>query len=73
MQSNAFDYAEDYPTYDTSLKPGDLVMIDPDNVDFVKRADGYKPGNRYLFIKPRADDSKNPKTHPTWAAKHGYR
>ncbi len=43
MQSNAFDYAEDYPTYDTSLKPGDVVMIDPENKDFVKKADGTMP------------------------------
>ncbi|MBP6912481.1 MAG: hypothetical protein KBB86_00945, partial [Candidatus Pacebacteria bacterium] len=52
MQSNAFDYAEDYPTYDTSLKPGDVVMIDPDNVDFIKRADGTNPAIGIYSLNP---------------------
>jgi hypothetical protein len=43
LSSNSFDVAEDYPTYDTTLEPGDAVMIDPANVDFVKKADGSSP------------------------------
>jgi hypothetical protein len=43
LVSGAFDVAEDYPTYDTTLEPGDAVMIDPENVDFVKKADGSSP------------------------------
>ena len=43
LVSGAFDVAEDYPTYDTTLEPGDAVMIDPANVDFVKKADGSSP------------------------------
>ena len=43
LKSNAFDVAEDYPTYDETLEPGDAVMIDPENVDFIKKADGTSP------------------------------
>ncbi len=33
-----FDVAEEYPTYDESLEAGDLVAIDQDHKEFVKRA-----------------------------------
>jgi hypothetical protein len=42
--TGAFDYAEDYPTYDLFMGPGDLVAIDPMNPEHIKRAvvgDGY--------------------------------
>ena len=43
LTSGAFDYAEDYPTYDETIEPGDIVAIDPNYVDFVKKADGTTP------------------------------
>ncbi len=35
--SGSYDVAEDYPTRDTTLKPGDLVSIDPNETGFVRR------------------------------------
>jgi hypothetical protein len=35
--SGSYDIAEDYPTRDNDLKPGDLVSIDTNEVGFVKR------------------------------------
>lgn len=43
LSTGAFDYAEDYPTYDATLEPGDVVAIDPTNIEYVKRADGTTP------------------------------
>ncbi len=43
LSTGAFDYAEDFPTYDTTVEAGDIVAIDPDNIDFVKKADGSTP------------------------------
>ena len=43
LSTGAFDFAEDFPTYDTTLESGDIVAIDPDNIDFVKKADGTTP------------------------------
>ncbi len=39
LTSGAFDYAEDYPTLDSSLLPGEPVAVDPDHADHVKRAE----------------------------------
>lgn len=36
--SGAYDVAEDYPTRDTSIKPGDLVSIDPHEKGLVRRS-----------------------------------
>lgn len=52
LKSNAFDVAEDYPTYDETLEPGDAVMIDPNNVDFIKKADGSSPVIGVYSTKP---------------------
>lgn len=38
MGTGAFDYAEDYPTNDTSLMPGDLVSVDPSNPQYIQKA-----------------------------------
>ena len=38
--SGAYDVAEDYPTRDDTLKPGDLVSIDPHETGFVRKASG---------------------------------
>lgn len=35
-----YDIAEDYPTRDDSLTPGDLVSIDPSEKSFVKKSEG---------------------------------
>jgi hypothetical protein len=43
--TGAYDVAEDYPTRDDTLKPGDLVSIDPHETGFVRKASGqYDPG-----------------------------
>jgi hypothetical protein len=39
LSTGAFDYAEDYPTIDESLEAGEIVAIDPDNKEHIKRAD----------------------------------
>jgi hypothetical protein len=39
LSSGAFDYAEDYPTLDTSLEPGEPVSVDPAHPEHVKRAE----------------------------------
>lgn len=39
LSSGAFDYAEDYPTYDYTLEPGDIVAINPTKKEYVKKAD----------------------------------
>ncbi len=36
--SGSFDYAEDYPTFDTSLSQGDIVAVDPVAAEHVKKA-----------------------------------
>ncbi|MEI6327447.1 MAG: hypothetical protein WCO78_05015, partial [Candidatus Roizmanbacteria bacterium] len=38
LSSGSFDYAEDFPTLDSSLSPGDLVSVDPNYAEHVKRA-----------------------------------
>jgi signal peptidase I len=38
--TGAYDIAEDYPTRDDTLQPGDLVAIDPNETGFVKKATG---------------------------------
>jgi hypothetical protein len=38
--SGAYDLAEDYPTRDITLKAGDLVATDPNEVGFVRKAAG---------------------------------
>jgi hypothetical protein len=43
LKAGGFDYAEDYPTYDETLAPGDVVAIDPGYVEYIKRADGTTP------------------------------
>lgn len=34
----SFDYAEEYPTADLSLQPGEIVAVDPFNKEYVRRA-----------------------------------
>jgi hypothetical protein len=43
LKAGGFDYAEDYPTYDETLEPGDVVAIDSGYVEYIKRADGTTP------------------------------
>ena len=38
MVTGAFDYAEDYPTVDDSLEAGDIVQIDPENKQYVRKS-----------------------------------
>lgn len=38
LGGGAFDYAEDYPTLDSSLEPGDPVTVDPAYPEHVKKA-----------------------------------
>src|SRR6185369_11475261 len=38
--AGAYDVAEDYPTRDDSLQPGDLVSIDTGEVGFVRKSRG---------------------------------
>jgi hypothetical protein len=38
--TGAYDVAEDYPTRDDTLRPGDLVSIDPNERGFVRKATG---------------------------------
>jgi hypothetical protein len=38
--SGSYDLAEDYPTRDDSLEPGDLVAADPNEAGLVKKANG---------------------------------
>ncbi len=47
MSSGAFDYAEDYPTLDSDLEPGEPVAVDPAFPEHVKRA---KPGDVILGV-----------------------
>lgn len=41
--SGAFDYAEDYPSLDSSLEPGEPVSVDPSHPEHVKRAESGEP------------------------------
>jgi len=47
LSSGAFDYAEDYPTNDSSLTSGDVVTVDPNRAEYVVRA---KAGNSIIGI-----------------------
>lgn len=47
LTSGAFDYAEDYPTIDTSLEAGEPVSVDPRHPDHVRRA---QPGDTLLGV-----------------------
>ncbi len=38
LSSGAFDYAEDYPTFDESLIAGEPVSVDPSHPEHIKRA-----------------------------------
>ncbi len=47
LSTGAFDYAEDYPTLDSTLKPGEPVSVDPSYPEHVKRA---RPGETILGV-----------------------
>jgi hypothetical protein len=65
LASGGFDYAEDYPTNDTSLSPGEIVAVDPGNAGYVKRADstsaalGIISENPGFDLKQTADKAIN--------------
>lgn len=45
--TGAFDYAEDYPTFDESVEAGDIVSIDPTVPEYVRKGSG---GMEYVGI-----------------------
>lgn len=47
LSSGAFDYAEDYPSLDSTLEPGEPVSVDPRYPEHVKRAG---PGDTILGV-----------------------
>jgi hypothetical protein len=66
--AGSYDVAEDYPTRDTDLKPGDIVEVDPNEKGYVRRSSGAyahgllgvyseKPGFRLSQIDDSIDGS----------------
>ncbi len=58
--SGAFDYAEDYPTTDASLKPGEIVSIDPTRAGYIKQATSSDPGYVGIYSTNPGFELKSP-------------
>ncbi len=65
MGTGAFDYAEDYPTTDSSLTGGDVVAIDPQNSQYILKSGmgvgiiGVISTNPAFELGPTASQAQN--------------